>query len=59
MLRCTVRYKWLIYQRITTAFDAFQFIKDVAIDWTESNYLEAEPGQYITVVKRKELTTGL
>jgi hypothetical protein len=23
--------------------DAFQFIKDVAIDWTESNYLEAEP----------------
>jgi hypothetical protein len=44
--------------RITT-LDAFQFIKDVAIDWTESNYL-AEPGQYITVVvKRKELTTGL
>jgi hypothetical protein len=62
LLRCTVRCKWqLIYQRITTAFlDAFQFIKDVAIDWTESNYLEAEPGQYITVArKEKELTTGL
>ena len=25
--------------------DAFQFIKDVAIDWDESRYLEAEPGQ--------------
>jgi hypothetical protein len=31
--------------------DAFQFIKDV--DWTESNYLEAEPGQYITVARAK------
>ena len=27
--------------------DAFQFIKDVAIDWDESIYLEAEPGQII------------
>jgi hypothetical protein len=33
--------------------DAFQFIKDVAIDWTESKYLEAEPGQYITARKAK------
>jgi hypothetical protein len=32
--------------RITPFLDAFQFIKDVAIDWTV-NYLEAEPGQYI------------
>jgi hypothetical protein len=32
--------------------DAFQFIKDVAIDWDESNYLEAEPGQYITVARK-------
>jgi hypothetical protein len=59
MLRCTVRCKWqLIYQRITTAFDAFQFIKDVAIDWTESNYLEAEPGQYITVARKAKGTNN-
>jgi len=32
--------------------DAFQFIKDVAIDWDESNYLEAEPGKYITVARK-------
>ena len=32
--------------------DAFQFIKDVAVDWDDSRYLEAEPGQYITVVRK-------
>ncbi|AWH84670.1 alpha-glucosidase [Flavobacterium album] len=32
--------------------DAFQFIKDVAVDWDDSKYLEAEPGQYITVARR-------
>ncbi|MDR6844810.1 glycoside hydrolase family 97 protein [Flavobacterium granuli] len=32
--------------------DAFQFIKDVAVDWSESNYLEAEPGQYVTVARK-------
>ena len=32
--------------------DAFQFIKDVAIDWSESVYLEAEPGDYITVARK-------
>jgi len=32
--------------------DAFQFIKDVAVDWDESRYLEAEPGRYITVARR-------
>lgn len=32
--------------------DAFQFIKDVAVDWDESKYLEAEPGQYITVARK-------
>lgn len=37
--------------------DAFQFIKDVAVDWDESEYLEAEPGQYITVA-RKAKDTG-
>ena len=33
--------------------DAFQFIKDVAVDWDDSRYLAAEPGQYI-VAARKE-----
>lgn len=32
--------------------DAFQFIKDVALDWDESKYLEAEPGKYLTVARR-------
>ncbi|GHV25115.1 glucan 1,4-alpha-glucosidase SusB [Bacteroidia bacterium] len=32
--------------------DAFQFIKDVAIDWDESKYLEAEPGEYVTVARK-------
>ncbi len=32
--------------------DAFQFIKDVAVDWDESKYLEAEPGQYLTVARK-------
>ncbi|UBZ08254.1 glycoside hydrolase family 97 protein [Salegentibacter mishustinae] len=32
--------------------DAFQFIKDVAIDWDKSIYLEAEPGDYVTVARK-------
>ena len=32
--------------------DAFQFIKDVAADWDESKYIEAEPGDYLTVVRK-------
>ena len=32
--------------------DAFQFIKDVAVDWDESRYLEAEPGDYLTIARR-------
>jgi hypothetical protein len=38
--------------------DAFQFIKDVAIDWDESKYLEAEPGQYITVARKAKGTNN-
>ncbi len=34
--------------------DAFQFIKDVAVDWDESKYLEAEPGEYITVARKSK-----
>ena len=32
--------------------DAFQFIKDVPVDWSDSKYLEAEPNRYITVARR-------
>jgi hypothetical protein len=32
--------------------DAFQFIKDVAVDWQESIYLEAEPGDHLTVARK-------
>ena len=32
--------------------DAFQFIKDVPVDWADSRYLEAEPGDYITVARK-------
>jgi hypothetical protein len=38
--------------------DAFQFIKDVAIDWSDSKYLEAEPGQYITVARQAKGTNN-
>ena len=34
--------------------DAFQFIKDVAIDWDESIYIEAEPGDYLTVARKEK-----
>ena len=36
--------------------DAFQFIRDVAADWSESKYLEAEPGDYITVARKAKGT---
>ncbi|MDI1307255.1 MAG: glycoside hydrolase family 97 protein [bacterium] len=38
--------------------DAFQFIKDVAVDWTDSKYLEAEPGQYVTVARKAKVTNN-
>jgi glucan 1,4-alpha-glucosidase len=37
--------------------DAFQFIKDVGIDWEESKYLEAEPGYYITIARKEKSST--
>ncbi|WP_434502881.1 glycoside hydrolase family 97 protein [Prevotella sp.] len=36
--------------------DAFQFIRDVAADWSDSKYLEAEPGDYITVARKAKGT---
>ncbi len=38
--------------------DAFQFIKDVAIDWDDSKYLEAEPGRYVTVARKAKGTNN-
>jgi len=32
--------------------DAFQFIKDVSADWDASWYLEAEPGEYLTIARK-------
>ena len=32
--------------------DAFQFIKDVAVDWEKSLYLEAEPGEYVVTARK-------
>lgn len=34
--------------------DAFQFIKDVAIDWEKSHYLEAEPGRFLTIARKEK-----
>ena len=34
--------------------DAFQFIKDVAVDWDRSIYLEAEPGEYLTIARKEK-----
>ena len=36
--------------------DAFQFIKDVAADWDDSKYLEAEPGDYLTIARKAKGT---
>ena len=38
--------------------DAFQFIKDVPVDWDDSKYLEAEPGDYITVARKGKGTNN-
>ena len=38
--------------------DAYQFIRDVACDWDDSRYLEAEPGDYITVARKAKGTNN-
>ena len=38
--------------------DAFQFIKDVAVDWDDSRYLEAEPGRYIVAARKAKGTNN-
>ncbi|HZY39546.1 MAG TPA: glycoside hydrolase family 97 C-terminal domain-containing protein, partial [Mucilaginibacter sp.] len=34
--------------------DAFQFIKDVAVDWDDTKIVEAEPGEYITTARKEK-----
>lgn len=38
--------------------DAFQFIKDVAVDWSESRYLMAEPGDYVVIARKAKVRSG-
>lgn len=38
--------------------DAFQFIKDVSVDWDETKILEAEPGDYITIARKAKGKEG-
>lgn len=45
-------------EHYTKHLDAFQFIKDVAVDWDESRYLEAEPGDYLTVARKAKGTNN-
>ena len=35
--------------------DAFQFIKDVAVDWERSEYLLAEPGDYLVIARQAKI----
>jgi hypothetical protein len=39
-------------ENYTRFADAFQFIKDVAVDWDDTYVLEAEPGDYITIARK-------
>ena len=41
-----------LYQNYEKHLDAFQFIKDVAVDWDHIYILEAEPGDYITIARK-------
>lgn len=34
--------------------DAFQFIRDVPVDWDDTAYIEAEPGDYVTIARRSK-----
>jgi hypothetical protein len=38
--------------------DAFQFIRDVALDWDETKVIEAEPGDYLTIARKEKATAN-
>lgn len=41
-----------IIENYEDRMDAFQFIKDVAVDWDDTKIIEAEPGDYITIARK-------
>ena len=43
-----------IIENYNRFLDAFQFIKDVPIDWEKSVYIEAEPGEYVTIARQEK-----
>lgn len=47
-----------LVQNYEKHMDAFQFIKDVAVDWDESKYIEAEPGDYLTIARKAKGTSN-
>ena len=47
-----------IIENYESRMDAFQFIKDVAVDWDESKYIEAEPGDYLTIARKAKGTNN-
>lgn len=44
-------------QNYSRFMDAFQFIKDVAVDWEETKYLSAEPGDYVIIARKPKQET--
>ena len=47
-----------VIENYESRMDAFQFIKDVAVDWDESKYIEAEPGDYLTIARKAKGTNN-
>jgi glucan 1,4-alpha-glucosidase len=43
-----------IIDNYETKMDAFQFIKDVAVDWDATKYLSAEPGDYVCIARKEK-----
>lgn len=41
-------------EHYTAHLDAFQFIKDVPVDWDDTKIIEAEPGDYITIARKEK-----
>lgn len=41
-------------QNYKAKMDAFQFIRDVPVDWDDTKILEAEPGDYVTIARKEK-----
>ena len=55
---CPLQMAADVIESYEARMDAFQFIKDVAVDWDESRYLEAEPGDYLTIARKAKGTNN-